>query len=208
MKFSTALMLCCASFSLVACKADQVTVDLSEKQLDSVISGVEEGAEFRASFEFSGELDESKKADISRIESIVRSKMDIEDFEVTGDGSKTQIEITGTLPIVSGSGNSSPWYISVEPYVGGSHIVSLKNGTSYNDIASAIEDVEYIYKPDSFHPTTVKFRADGATITVPAGYVDGDPKVMFTTTVSDKLSMRFADGIFDDVGATFIYVGK
>jgi hypothetical protein len=190
---------------LSACKADRVIVEVDQGEIDKAISGGIGEAEFAATFDFSGELDDSKKAMLDQIERIVRSNMDIVDFIVTGDGRKTQIEIEGTLPVASQNKADSGWYLKVEPFGNDGHIVSVETGPRYSDIHRNIRAVRSTFAPDPYHPTTVRYKGAGAQITVPAGYVDGDAKVMWTDTPQGRVSFRFADGLFDDVGGAFLY---
>lgn len=191
---------------MAACKADRVIVELEDETVEAAIAGGSGSSEFQATFEFSGELDSKKRMTLSEIETIVRSKMQVDEFEVTGDGRKTQIEISGILQVSKESPRDAAWYIGVENYLASSYVVSLKVGPAYESLRRAIRAVDSSYSPDMFHPTTIRFKANGVKVTVPAGYVEGDPKIMYSTTVNGRLSMRFAKGIFDHVGAAFVYV--
>ena len=42
------------AISLVACKAEKLTIELNDKHIESAISGTEELAEFEVLFEFKG----------------------------------------------------------------------------------------------------------------------------------------------------------
>jgi hypothetical protein len=196
------------STTLIACKAKKLTIELKDKQIESAISGTEELAEFEALFEFSGELDDKKKRKLEAIEEIVRADMDIEEFTITGDGSKTQVEIEGYIPISTNKNLDTAWYMLISQYVGKTHTVRFTTGDKYHDLSRKIKSVDSSFVPKEYHPTTIKFKAKNAEITVPAGYVDGKPKVMWSNTVDGRVVMRFADGIFDDVGGTFLYNQK
>ena len=201
-------LICLLSTTLVACKAKKLTIELKDKQIESVISGSEELAEFEALFEFSGELDEKKKIKLELIEEIVRADMDIEEFTITGDGSNTQVEIEGYIPISTNENLDTAWYMLISPYVGKTHTVRFTTGEQYQDLKRRISSVDSSFAPKEYHPTTIKFKAKNAEITIPAGYVDGKPRVMWSNTVDGRVVMRFADGIFDDVGGTFLYTQK
>lgn len=202
------LLICILSMGLVACKAKKLTIELKDKQIESAISGTEETAEFEALFEFSGELDDKKKAKLEAIEEIVRADMDIDEFTITGDGSNTQVEIVGYIPISSNENLDTAWYMLVSQYVGKTHTVRFTTGRQYQDLKRKISSIDSSFAPKEYHPTTIKFKAKSAEITVPAGYVDGKPRVMWSNTVDGRVVMRFADGIFDDVGGTFLYNQK
>ena len=134
--------------------------------------------------------------------------MDIEEFTITGDGSNTQVEIEGYIPISTNENLDTAWYMLISPYVGKTHTVRFTTGEQYQDLKRRISSVDSSFAPKEYHPTTIKFKAKSAEITVPAGYVDGKPRVMWSNTVDGRVVMRFADGIFDDVGGTFLYTQK
>ena len=131
--------------------------------------------------------------------------MEISEFLVTGDGSETQVEIEGEFPITTNTRETSPWYLLVSEFSGNTYIVQIATGSNFNSLASQIGSVNSIFEPDQFHPTTMKIHGKGEQITVPAGYVDGDPKIMWSDKIDGRLNLRFADGIFDDVGGAFLY---
>lgn len=192
-------------FALTACKADRVIVDVDQGEIERAIAGEVGEAEFTATFEFSGELDNRRRSMLEEIEQIVRRDMIINEFLISGDGRNTQVEIEGFLPVASSSNSNAPWYLRVEPYGNDRYIVSVAVGTNYSGLRGSIRNVRSDFAPDAFHPTTIRYRGDGSQITVPAGFVEGEPKVMWSDTINGRISMRFAGGIFDDVGGAFLY---
>lgn len=203
-KYGSLATLFLAVTALAACKADRVIVEVDEAAIQDAIAGGVGEAEFAATFEMSGELDERKQQKLDQIEQIVRSNMDVSEFLVTGDGSNTQVEIEGYLPVSSDRNEAAAWFLLAEQFGEEADIVRVATGSQYLTLFRQIEAVDSSFGPDAFHPTTIRFRASGANITVPAGYVDGEPRVMWSTTVDGRVSLRFADGIFDDVGGAFI----
>ena len=196
------------AISLVACKAEKLTIELNDKHIESAISGTEELAEFEVLFEFKGELDNKKKAKLDAIEKIVRASMDIDEFTITGDGKNTQVEILGYIPISTKENLNTAWYMHISQFVGKTHTVRFTSGGQYEDLKKRISRIGSRFVPNEYHPTTIKFKAKNTKITVPAGYIDGKPKVMWSNNIDGRVVMRFSDGIFDDVGGAFLYDQK
>lgn len=203
-KIKIILTLFLAVTALSACKAERVVVEVEEGAIQDAISGGVGEAEFSATFETSRSLDERVQSKIDAVERAVRAHLDITDFLVTGDRGGTQIEIEGYLPITTNADENAPWHLLVEPFGQDGHVVRLAIGSDFNSFAREIEVVDMGFRPDRFHPTTIRLRASDAHVTVPAGYVDGEARIMWSTVLDGRTNIRFGGGIFNDVGGAFI----
>jgi hypothetical protein len=84
----------------------------------------------------------------------------------------------------------------------------LRNGSDYDALESAINDVSFALAPDRAQPIKFDLKLDGMTmVLVPAGQVEGTPAVMEAFTEVERLKVLVGGGVFDDTGAV-IMVGN
>ena len=64
--------------------------------------------------------------------------------------------------------------------------------------------INFMLAPDAFHPARFRLRGeDTFEVTAPAVQIDGRYHLLWRGVAEDRLSMTFADGAFDEVGAGF-----
>ena len=101
------------SFSLLACRASEVEIAVSEANLRAVKSGAVKAVEFKARFSNLGSLDITKRDEMSRLEALIRNYIAVDDFSTENSETGFEVVIEGSIPLAP-SKQDAPWYIHVE----------------------------------------------------------------------------------------------
>jgi hypothetical protein len=208
-KMKIAKLALLAVMALAACKADDVTTKITKDDILAAQSGQTVMVDFTATFSMATELDDQQKQEIKQIQAIAESYVAVDDFSLDKSDYGATITIEGTLPFVSADvGSSAPWYLEISPYTSDLSMIALRNGSDYEALESAINDVSFALAPDRAQPVKFDLKLDGMTmVLVPAGQVEGTPAVMEAFTEVERLKVLVGGGIFDDTGAV-IMVGN
>ena len=194
------------SFSLLACRASEVEIAVSEANLRAVKSGAVEAVEFEARFSNLGSLDTTKRDEMSRLEALIRDYIAVDDFSIENSETGFEVVIEGSIPLAP-SKQDAPWYIHVERGTKPSSFSKLqvKTGRQFENLKARAQAINFLLAPEAFHPTKFVLRGDAASIIAPAVEINGEYHLLWRGQAGRKLKLKFADGIFDHMGAGFFF---
>lgn len=198
---STALIL------LAGCKADEVEITLRTDDILDVSEGGSEMVEFEAVFSTFGDLDDEERAQVEALEDILERYVELDDFELDKTDMGFEVSIEGEIAMTSDLSTSDAYFVGVSPskIVEGAYLVQLNTGSNFNAMQLEMEDISFMLSPDAFHPTRFKIRGDEEfDIIAPAVQIDGRYHLIWRGKTQDRISMTFANGAFDEVGAGFL----
>jgi len=190
---------------LVACKADEVEIELDVQQLQAAANGADVMAEFEAVFSNLGQLDNEQRAQVDAVRDILEQYMAIDDFELETTDTGFEVTIEGEIPFVDATRADHAYFIAVSESssLPGYHRVALQTGDDFTAMEGEMSAISFMLSPDAHHPT--KFRVDGesTSLLAPAAEVDGRAYLLYDAPLEDRIRLVQKDGPFDRVGAGF-----
>ena len=199
-------------FLLVGCKADEIELRISTKELLEVLQGGAEDIRFQAEFTLLAEYDDELKATITQIDRIANRHVEIEEFDVTSSDFGLKIELEGTIPLLFVGENSgqisskSPWVVAVanNPTRGTlktfPHVLIFSASTSLQPFLAELQGVNFMLTPDKFQPVKFRLRnnADTSLRIFTAGVeVDNETRVVYESTVDGRTSLTMKGGVYN-----------
>ena len=200
-----ALILGGAAIVLVACKADEVEVDLDVQQLQSAADGAEVMAEFEAVFSNLGELDNEQRAQVDAVRDILEQYMAIDDFELETTDTGFEVTIEGEIPVIDAPRADHAYFIAVSESASlpGYHRVALQTGDDFRAMEGEMSAISFMLSPDAHHPTTFRVDGESSSLLAPAAEVNGRAYLLYDAPLEDRVRLIQKDGPFDRVGAGF-----
>lgn len=195
--------------ALAGCKADELSFDLRTQDILGAAQGVDSTVSFEASFSTFGSLDDGQRAQVEALEDILSSYIKVDDFELEITNTGFAVTIEGEISITTDLRSDSAYFIAVEPsdIVSGAYLVQLRTGDDFDRMENEMQAINFMLSPDAFHPTRIRLRGDDRfEIIAPGAQVDGSYYLMWRGTSEDRLTLRFAGGPFDEVGAGFLII--
>ena len=97
--FKTILSLLLVS-SLLGCKANEVEVSISKKDIEKAISGENISVVFDANLDLMAQNDEEMRGTIQSIATVTENYLTIEEFELTTGDFGLTIDVEGEIPLI------------------------------------------------------------------------------------------------------------
>lgn len=205
------LLLVLAAALLAGCKAKDVEIRVSTDELQSALSGDDVAVRFVARFENYGSLDDKERAQLDAIQDIVEASMEIDDYNLVADGSKTTITVEGEIPVHLGRPGDSKdafalylWPLENELLPGFTHALQLNPGRQFSTLQNQMKGISYMLAIDDVQPVTYRLRANsGEEIPVLAGggQIDGNSFAVraFSLDDGERMNITFSGGAYDNV---------
>ncbi len=200
---------------LTGCKATNVDLKISDKMVLAALSGEEQRAEFLAEFSLIGQFDDERKSQMARVQAIVESAMEIEDFEVLRDNYGVKIQMEGTLPVVKATTSGaisaeSPWAVVVREIdftwlPQHKLVVAVEPTKAFENFRSQLSGVSFLLAPRPFQPLRIRLRNRSGkklSVVAPASEYDGRVHALGVTGVPKKKNFSFRDGAYDHTPAS------
>jgi len=192
---------------LAGCKADELSIDLKTRDILAAVQGESGTVSFEADFSTFGSLDDGQRAQVEALEAILSSYVEIDDFELEITDTGFEVTIEGEFPITTDLQSDAAYFMAVEPsdIISGAYLVQLRTGDDFDRMEREMQAINFMLAPDAFHPTRFRLRGDDRfEILAPGAQIDGRYHLMWRGMSEDRLTLRFAGGPFDEVGAGFL----
>ena len=209
-------LILCISILLLGCKAEEIELRLSTKEIAQVIKNNPQEVRFQAEFSLLAEYDEEVKRTIKRVQEISEKYIEIEEFDVTQGNFGLKIEVEGLIPFVGpkSTATTSPWILKIqqnsEQGVLGkfSHKLIFGPSSTLDSYLAEVQAVNLMLSPARYQPVKFKIRnKSGHTLKILTGGVEieGESKALLETSVGDRISLSMNGGIYDKTSAV-IYI--
>ncbi len=192
----------------ISCKADEIEISVNSEEIKNAISGEEIFVEFEATMSLWDDDDETK-AHISKIEEIIDTYIQLEEFEISTGSFGLEISIEGEIPISrSPVGVTSPWMLLIEEndqegaladYQYSMKFIETENFTSF---MNELYDVNFMLSPDVRQPIKLKIKNSGASrmkVFSSAVEVDGEHFAFYEADIEKRTILNMAGGAYDHV---------
>lgn len=192
---------------LLGCKADSLVIKITAADIEEAVDGEEVTIDFVAEFIVHGELDEEQRAKLDMVSGIAEKYLDLDDIDLSKDGSSSTLTFEGSVPVSTEQNGSSPWYIRISDWDDEYHRVELVVGSDYAKMATEIKAISYMWEPNPYHEAKFKLKAKNKKIIAPVVQVDGDTHLFYEGTVGKSITLNFVGDPFTEAGAGFL-LGK
>ena len=197
---------------LLGCKAEELELRISTKQISEAIKGNAQEVRFQAEFAILSDYNDEIKRTIKQIREISEKYADIEEFDVTQGDFGLKIEVDGHIPLISPNVKSSksPWVLLVEPNPDKgalnafSHKLTFGPSDGLSGFLAELQKINFMLTLETFQPVKFKIRNNtGQNLRIFTGgvEVDGQSRVTYETTVTDRISLSMSGGVYDNASA-------
>lgn len=210
------IILVCALFALAGCKAEEVELRISTKQITDAIAGNPQSVRFQAEFSILSFYDEQLAWTINQVRAVVEKYTEIEEFDVTVGDLGVKIEIEGLIPLVyhDTSRVRAPWYVDVRDnefkgVLGHFPYMMTFFPSEYNDVVlHEIQSINPLLSPDKFQPIKfkIKHNTDNPLHILTGGVeVNGHSRPIFETVIENRISLSMTGGVYDNTPALIFF---
>ena len=217
--FKTILSLLLVS-SLLGCKANEVEVSISKKDIEKAISGENISVVFDATLDLMAQNDEEMRGTIQSIAKVTENYLTIEEFELTTGDFGLNIDVEGEIPLIyiedirEIKNISEPWALiilrnekkgtlSSFPY-----ILKFTETSSFNAYSGELNQIDMMLSPDKRQPIKFKIKNNSEVpLTLFSGGVEvnGEHFVIYETAVEKRVSLTMQDGVYDNTAPLFYF---
>lgn len=205
--------------ALAGCKADLVEVKLSTSDIKAALAGEAVTVPFEATYSVFSDMDDAAREKVGQIQKIAEENLDIEDFQLTNEGSSARVEIEGNLSLVTpgNAGTAKPGALAIfidatdlpSELEGFPLVVRLGVTDTFAPMIEAMQAIDYGLSAEEVNPVRFRFKADtGSAITLLAGgvQIEGETYPIKATTLPDgeTITLTFKGGPYEVVNGGFL----
>ena len=209
-------LILCISILLFGCKAEEIELRLSTKQIAQAIKNNPQEVRFQAEFSLVTTYNEEIKRTIKSVQKISRKYIMIEEFDVTQGDFGLKIEVEGLIPLIGpkSSKSTSPWILKIqqndkEGVLGNfSHKLIFGPSSALDSYLAEIRAVNLMLSPARYQPVKFKIRnKSNKTFKILTGgvEVDGESKALLETNVGDRIRLSMNGGVYDKTSAIIYF---
>ena len=205
--------------SLLGCKANEVEVSISTKDIEKAILGENISVGFDATLGLMAENDEEMRRTMQRIAAVTENYLTLEEFELTTGDFGLNVDVEGEIPLIYVEDISQiknirePWALIImkneKKGTLSSFPYSLKfsETNSFNAYSGELNEINIMLSPDKRQPIKFKIKNNSKVpLTLFSGGVEvnGEHFAIYETEVEKRISLTMQDGVYDNT-APLIY---